>query len=124
LDDGSAAAVRQTLGVDSEIGANANGSYVRFANGFQVCGAPSVPITKSTDATASGSWTFPVAFSATPFYADFAVDSIPPPGFRENSQRPSVNSGNTAMSLAVFQNGAWPADLSMMAWCIAVGRWL
>jgi hypothetical protein len=57
--------VSQSAGVPSgaviERGSNANGEYVRFADGTQICTHQ-----VSADAAAEVAWTFPAAFSATP----------------------------------------------------------
>lgn len=67
--------VSQTSGVPTgaiiERGSNANGEYVRFADGTQIC-------TRTlTGATGSGStWTFPAAFAAAPVVTGNAVATV------------------------------------------------
>lgn len=48
-----------------EYGSNSNGSYVRFADGTQICwGAVQVSYVNSS--TLFGPWTYPAAFTSTP----------------------------------------------------------
>ena len=65
--------VSQSAGIPTgaamELGTNANGGYVRFANGLQICGRMDFSISYNSDTRLSGTWTFPAAFSTLPFIA-------------------------------------------------------
>ncbi|WP_320178127.1 hypothetical protein [Roseovarius pacificus] len=47
---------------------NANGDYVRFADGTQIC-THAAPVSYNYVTNLSGFWTFPAAFSQIPFYS-------------------------------------------------------
>lgn len=49
-----------------ERGSNANGDYVRFPDGTQICYGVFAPVTLAPGAT-GWSWTYPAAFSAVPY---------------------------------------------------------
>jgi hypothetical protein len=70
-------AYRDTIGTVSESsgvptgalieqGSNANGEYVRFADGTQICWHDGHAVTASAATLCSGIWTFPAQFSAVP----------------------------------------------------------
>jgi hypothetical protein len=67
--------VAQASGVPTgaliERGSNANGEYVRFADGTQICSAAIL-----SDAGAAKSWTFPAAFSAAPNVTGSAIATV------------------------------------------------
>jgi hypothetical protein len=74
LDDGSAAAVRQTLGVAFETGSNANGEFARYADGTQICwNVVRTSVSEGHTVNSSGWYvsdvtpvTFPVSFASVP----------------------------------------------------------
>ena len=65
-------AVAQSGGVPTgsviERGSNANGDYVRFADGTQIC-THAVPVSHNHATNLSGFWAFPAAFSQIPGYS-------------------------------------------------------
>lgn len=102
-----------------ERGSNANGEYVRFADGTQICwlresvaGAPTVgfgSIFRSQTIT----WTFPAAFASAPSVS-VASNSI---GIWVDAQIPSGSSVGLRLYSAASQSGSFTAQ------CIATGRW-
>lgn len=106
-----------------EYGSNANGSYLRLADGTQICMIRETMTYSTTatgaifrDATTAGTWTFPAAFNATPLYAHFSV---------VGSVAWSACGGITASAMSgrtVFSSIAL-SGTSIMSTSIAVGRW-
>lgn len=93
-----------------ERGSNANGEYIRWADGTQIC-------THSVTTSASGAvvWTFPASFSATPRIYGHAQSSTA--GVFSTTAFPGVN--------AVEVHG-WIHDGSRFVsanYMLAVGRW-
>jgi hypothetical protein len=102
-----------------ERGSGANGEFVRFADGTQICTRTNLSAANAS--TASGSlfrsadvaWTFPAAFAAAPVVSG-AVDDI---DAWLTAGAPSV----TAVNLRVMSSVTKAAALSLRAQ--AVGRW-
>lgn len=116
-----------------ETGSNANGSYIRFSDGTQICMGPVGTVTGISPATetvqslsvyvATVAWTFPMAFAATPV--------VGPPN-------PRLQQGGTARSnhlTSGYSSGASPTAVNLRLMClatwdrvenpypIAIGRW-
>jgi hypothetical protein len=53
-------------GAIMEEGSNANGEYVRFADGTQICRVNSLALAYNTSANCQSDWTYPAAFTAAP----------------------------------------------------------
>lgn len=50
-----------------EVGSNANGEYIRFADGTQICSvAKTLEYVTSTHLGAGGNWTYPASFNSIP----------------------------------------------------------
>jgi hypothetical protein len=105
-----------------ERGSNANGDYVRFADGTQICTSPVISSTVNiTTATAGGFrgtqqlWTYPAAFSVTPNVAHWA---------RTNNH---LQGALISLSTTVAAPAAWRVDSASSVSCsyqaIAIGRW-
>lgn len=124
--DGIVATVGQSGGVPTggiiERGSNANGQYVRFADGTQVCW--NTDATQRAIPTASGTLyvsapatlTFPSAFSVTPVATLQAADAVNAPAWAGSSS--TTTTGITAAYLVSASNTA-TAKLAY----VAVGRW-
>ncbi|MDR5651795.1 DUF2793 domain-containing protein [Ruixingdingia sedimenti] len=130
--------VSQTGGLPTgrliERGANANGSYIRWADGTQTCwhrlplgsiaaqGAGTWANPYRTASTAA--WTFPVAFSAAPQVTGRAI----PPAGADDARRRAAFASAAADAAAVYQvqavrlGDSAAADM-FEADLIAVGRW-
>lgn len=95
-----------------EKGSNANGEYVRFADGTQIC-----TFTVSTSASAAVTKTLPAAFVNTAY---IAVGSLMgSSGSTDNTVKFSAAATGT-VGVVVTSNGAL---LASTASCIAIGRW-
>lgn len=105
-------------------GSNANGSFIRFYSGIQICYIVNLPLPNgptmgigSVFRTSSLMWTYPVAFTSTP-----SVSSVPDAvvGFSWAGIG-DKQSTRTYASVAVF-SGVASASAPTVA-MIAVGRW-
>lgn len=121
LDDANAAEALATLGF-IERGSNANGSYVKFADGTLICwhkmsaGSLDISVAFSGGFRTGGvSWTFPMAFLAAP-----AV-SISPTDASAFGVSISTVSGTSALFFLTSVSAQ--AAASRAAYLIAVGRW-
>jgi hypothetical protein len=103
-----------------ERGSNANGEYVRWADGTQICVAASVGA--MTCDIASGSiyrsaiaiWTYPASFSGVPS----VMSAVPA---NDSLRWASTYAYSTYAGIQHWRSGASVASLA--ASCIAIGRW-
>ncbi|WP_353618908.1 hypothetical protein [Tropicibacter sp. R16_0] len=102
-----------------ERGSNANGEYVRFADGTQICWHV-LDLVGGGDVTISANWTFPAGFTGDPV-VHLTSKAPPPSGTRERSYW--TGSGALSRSLNVSMNAVWPANTSESHQVWAVGRW-
>lgn len=112
-----------------EHGSNANGDYVRFADGMQIC-THSADFIYNSSARMNCIWTFPATFAAEPFASavpninDFLASAAPDP-----SETAGVMKGSGAVASAAFWlyriSGMtdFVASDSCTAQLHAVGRW-
>jgi hypothetical protein len=97
-----------------DMGANANGLYVRFSNGIQICGKTSFSI------SASGNqwWTYPAAFTASINHGGFAISP-----WGHNGGRGFVSNSGTGTSVALsYVNGSGSLVAGTVS-MIAFGAW-
>lgn len=125
--------VSQTSGVPTgalmETGSDANGHYARWANGWQICIATRTLSTVggSGNIHLSGTWTFPVAFSAAPWVLHITnqgnlSDASPNHANRHNPTYAGATATN--VTLALWSSGAaWQSGNFMTTNAIALGRW-
>lgn len=115
--------VSQSAGVPTgaviERGSNANGEYVRFADGTQICRAVFSPMAVAANAATNANWEFPAAFIAQP--------SVPAwigiPSMDGNVLGFAYHQGITTTGVTqVFINGATAQTISHIS-VLAVGRW-
>jgi hypothetical protein len=113
-----------------EAGTNANGRFVKFADGTQICWIDDGTFsTSSTSYTQGGvtyyrndyTWTFPAAFSTT---TNLTVINTVTQGFNETmvsaqSQAPST----TSVALENFSVWAWSSFARIRINAVASGRW-
>jgi len=115
--------VSQTAGVPTgagfESGANANGTYVRFADGTLIC-THNVTLSGGENTTISGTWTFPSAYSVSPVVT-FGATSPPPNGTRARALW--QDTGTTVRALKASIAVDWPANTSEPFSAMAIGRW-
>lgn len=106
-------AVSQAAGVPTgaviERGANANGTYVRFADGTQIC-----THSRNTSATQNVTWDFPAAFTVVP-----APQLQPRASVSVSAVVISATAGSIVFSVFAPDN----TRLSVPIWMTAIGRW-
>lgn len=115
--------VSQSAGVPTgaviERGSNANGEYVRFADGTQICRAVFSPLAVAANAATNANWEFPAAFIAQPSVpAWIGIPSMDGAvlGF-------AYHQGITTTGVTqTFLNGATAQAISQIS-VLAVGRW-
>lgn len=111
--------VSQSAGVPTgaviEEGSNANGTYIRYADGTQICRGSTGTITIAATANTTQAITYPAAFTAAP-YTFANIRSTLPDRFRTAASQTSGNAG----TVAVYNSGASTSGL--IDW-IAIGRW-
>lgn len=106
-----------------ERGSNANGEYVRFADGTQVCWNGSLGTLSTDEATgnvfrsaATITWTFPVAFSATPICTANILSA-------SATARWPVTFNPTTTTVVVRQFASVSSATGMNNGATAIGRW-
>lgn len=114
--------VSQTSGVPTgaviERGSNANGEYVRFADGMQIC-THTLPTFYATGIATAASWTFPAAFISTPSVPPFTGTPRLTNDVYGFIHRDTVT---TTSITQVFRNGATAQDVDWSL-ALAIGRW-
>lgn len=115
--------VSQSAGVPTgsviERGANANGEYVRFADGTQICTHTLPTFEVSAGAIVGVMWAFPAAFNSNPSVAPF----IGTPSLSNDVYGFVHRDGVAPTSVGqVFRNGGTAQNITA-ALAIAVGRW-
>jgi hypothetical protein len=115
--------VSQTAGVPTgaviQRGSNANGSFVRFADGLQICTFTGLP-QSATSATGSiffstttGPWSYPATFAATPVVAAHV------PGATARWVAASANASQSSLRHYAAVSSAVEIDTA----ALAIGRW-
>lgn len=116
--------VSQSAGVPTgaviESGSNANGTYVRFADGTQIC-TGRINVSGGATATISSTWTYPAVFSASPEVSARTIGS-PLISTRERSEWASTP-GNSSVTFGVSMNVLFPDPTTFNMSCLAIGRW-
>ncbi|MFN6978264.1 MAG: hypothetical protein ACK4OP_09085 [Gemmobacter sp.] len=106
--------VSQSAGVPTgaviERGSNANGEYVRFADGTLICTR-----TLTASASAATTWTFPSAFAAAPVVCGAAVATV--------LAAVCLDSAPTATSVALSVRDSANARRADSVRLTAIGRW-
>lgn len=117
--------VSQTSGVPSgaviERGSNSNGSYVRFADGTQICDARIVvkPGTDTTAGVKSVQWTYPATFvnASTEVSLTFTIISSRP------DLRGAATGGTNSAFGTIYYNETVGTNTDVTAKAMAIGRW-
>jgi hypothetical protein len=102
-------------------GSNANGYWTRDADGTQICYITSLAMTRNSNTTVQGTWTFPMAFANANIQIDFLESALPVASGRESA--PWATSTTTAGVLRLVQNGTWPDPTNTTVQAKAIGRW-
>lgn len=105
-------------GITPERGSNANGEYVRFADGTQICTGPVISVnvnvaTGSIYYSAASTWTFPATFAATPLCFAHASNAGNGVGY---CNTPSTTQASVRALAATSQTG-------VTVRAMAIGRW-
>ena len=128
--------VSQVAGVPTggaiESGSNANGTYVRFADGTQICSATGVVATRINGQYCAKNWAYPIAFSAPPTGTQVMVDGD---AWSDLPTAPSLGRGDmvplrgnnttTGMSAQVWATGSatFVVGDEIPLTTMAIGRW-
>lgn len=116
--------VSQLAGVPTgavvERGSNANGEYVRFADGTQICtGQLTGPYAAGVNSLIAVPWTFPAAFSSS----DYAISSYGAPAATNDLFGMVAYANNTPSSIiANYRNGSTAQNITLVKFS-AIGRW-
>lgn len=110
-----------------ERGSNANGEYVRFADGTQICWRSGIQIVPGTtqEFVTSTSYSYPASFISTPEFLG-AMDGYPN-NYGNSSDRYALvlnrDQGGNATRFALFRpSGAFSGGQVIVGY-IAIGRW-
>lgn len=124
-------AVTQSGGVPTgaviEQGSNANGDYVRYADGTQMCWEELFHNnTLAGGATASGTWTVPAAFAGPPAVLASSYSAINITAAEQAAQRLRGAAAGTADGLSVYwalHNSSGSSQSNARLYLLAIGRW-
>ena len=105
-----------------ERGSNANGEYVRFADGTQICTGASPSQYISANGSNTSTWTFPATFAAVPICVaasgqDFSLSLSRSYVLVDTSALRTTSSTR----LNVRNDGSFATPISAL--CIAIGQW-
>ncbi|WP_395026256.1 hypothetical protein [Comamonas odontotermitis] len=105
-------------------GSNANGEFVRFADGTQFCFFTLSNTAQSMAADAqvqfTPTWTFPAAFAAPPIYVDLVPTGVGSGYFNVRVVGPTASN---AGSLYMINTASTTQTCGTSIQCIAIGRW-
>lgn len=102
-------------------GSNANGEWVRFPDGTQICWITSLAMTRNSATTLQGAWPLPVQFLNSNIQIDFIENALPAATVRESALW--ATSTATTATLRIVQNGTWPDPTNITVQAKATGRW-
>lgn len=125
-------AVSQSSGVPTgaviQRGSNANGEFVRIADGTQVCYA-AISLQYSANNLLSAMWNYPAGFSGAPVVICTPIQKvaadIAPVAFADLGACLVAAVGTSAASPRIFQRGtaSFPSGAVMECHVVATGRW-
>ncbi len=124
--------VSQSSGVPTgaviQRGSNANGEFVRIADGTQVCYA-AISLQYSANNLLSAMWSYPAGFSGAPVVICTPIQKvaadIAPVAFADLGACLAAAVGTSAASPRIFQRGtaSFPSGAVMECHVVATGRW-
>ncbi|TRO73881.1 phage tail protein [Pseudomonas aeruginosa] len=124
--------VSQSSGVPTgaviQRGSNANGEFVRIADGTQVCYA-AISLQYSANNLLSAMWSYPAGFSGAPVVICTPIQKvaadIAPVAFADLGACLVAAVGTSAASPRIFQRGtaSFPSGAVMECHVVATGRW-
>ena len=112
--------VSQSAGVPTgaviERGSNANGEYVRFADGTQIC-----IISSTFTQAAEVVWSYPAVFATVPNYLSASINHVDPRYYLVDIQ---MSGGGTSATIyrSIRSTHAAVIDTFRVS-CVAIGRW-
>jgi hypothetical protein len=113
--------VSQSAGVPTgaviERGSNANGDYVRFADGTQIC-----TISSTFTSAAEVVWSYPAIFVAAPTYLSASVNHPPNPRYYLVDTATTGDNISATIYRSVRETRAPVVDTFQVG-CMAIGRW-
>jgi len=105
-----------------ESGENANGRYVRFSDGTQVCWNSNVTLTYLNANNLRYIWTYPAPFLNRPSVA--GNQDIPPGGSKRTDIYPYISAYTANANISIYSyTGAFVDGDTALAYPIAIGRW-
>jgi hypothetical protein len=111
-------------------GSNANGEFVRYADGTQVCWRNSnLTLTQASTLRWDRRWDFPVTFSDSAFYADLIMEGFGPTNYSNTNVGAArvTSRGTSFVSFNIYRAGdnesAIPSNSEMDVRAYAIGRW-
>jgi len=105
-----------------ERASNANGEYVRFADGTQICWLPSVTLSFINVSTLGFQWSYPAAFVSLPASIN-GLRQTPPAGHRAGYIYSNASSQVGHTITLIDNEASWTADDTLIAHSFAIGRW-
>jgi len=107
-----------------EMGSNANGTYVRWENGLQVCFVNGVAfVGDGTSDVKTGIWTHPAAFASSPAIVGRNAQAQASPVWHLEVN-PGADTGITNVFWRAYRaSGIWLSGTNYHLHYIAIGRW-
>ncbi|MGB7244834.1 MAG: DUF2793 domain-containing protein [Sulfitobacter sp.] len=132
LKTGILGTVSQTAGVPTgsiiERGSNANGHYIRFADGTQICTVHDFELTFLNSATIRNDWVFPAAFidstrTVTYTMTRSPANVAPPTSYRSGFQFEDTQVESPTQARIAWLGSGWSDQGSLYCRIMAIGRW-
>ncbi|MGN6772614.1 MAG: hypothetical protein ACTHJQ_22610 [Rhizobiaceae bacterium] len=118
--------VSQSSGVPTgaiiEKGSNANGRYVRFADGTQICTALITLVYTTVNVLTIG-WTFPAAFTASPLLCGTTDVTTPQSSLRSGLVASTINGSSMQVRLGSGSGSTWATTDTAPCYVTAIGTW-
>ena len=109
-----------STGAVIESGDNANGNYVRFADGTQVCWVPSIQSIESSGLARHVVWSFPAQFiDEDVCFSSAVADTLSELGLFMCA----FSVDDTSLTAAYTTNRGTSVSGTLTVCCLAIGRW-
>lgn len=108
-----------------ESGSNANGEYVRFADGTQICWRDGATATMMAATTMLFNWTLPASFSDDKYMSHFVLQAQNFSGDKRQglSMERATDKTNSYTQVGFLGPGFWVAEDAATGTAFATGRW-
>ena len=110
-----------------ERGSNANGEFVKYADGTQICWVSPLTLTQANADRMSADWTFPASFINTNTSVVSGLDNRVGPGDRDIGTLKHESLGTASVFNSVFRTQGATRDFessdTATIYIIAIGRW-